>query len=223
VAFLESVAAQAAMAISNAHLHERTLKLSLTDALTGLHNRRSLFARLQMEIERSERFGHGCALVMIDVDHFKNLNDARGNLAGDATLRQVAEVIGKAVRRIDTVARCGGEEFAILLPRTDAAVALEVAEKLRELVNQTAFEHGAAQPAGRVTISVGVAAYPEHAQGLPLLVDCADSALFAAKRKGRDTVVTFAPGMRENPGRRRDLRITAVVEPGIGLGPGAAS
>lgn len=213
VRFLESVAGQAAMAIANARLHEQTVALSLTDPLTGLHNRRSLFAHLERELARSERFAHACAVALIDVDHFKNLNDARGHLAGDATLRRVGELLGGAVRKVDTLARHGGEEFALVLPRADRAAALEVAEKLRALVAGTAFEHGSAQPGGKVTISVGVAAFPEDARDLPGLLDAADAALYAAKRKGRDAVVAYGAGMREDPGRRRDVRVTARVEP----------
>jgi diguanylate cyclase (GGDEF)-like protein len=213
VAFLCSVASQAAMAIANARLHERTVALSLTDALTGLHNRRSLFERLGLELERSRRSSQPCAIAMIDVDHFKILNDARGHLAGDATLRRVGELLRTAVRRIDTVARYGGEEFAVVLPRADAQTALAVAEKLRALVASTAFEHAGSQPGGRVTISIGVASFPADATELPVLVDCADSALFAAKRRGRDATVAYLPGMRQDPGRRRDIRVTAQVEP----------
>ncbi len=214
VSFLQSVASQAAMAIANARLHERTVALSLTDPLTGLGNRRSLFERLEMELERAERFSEGCALAMIDVDHFKNLNDVHGHLAGDAALRRVGELLGGAVRRVDTVARYGGEEFAVVLPRVSSAVALEVAEKVRGLIASSAFEHGARQPGGRVTISIGVACFPGDARDLATLIDCADAALFAAKRKGRDAVVAYAAGMRENPGRRRDIRVTAQVDPG---------
>src|SRR6266542_827707 len=214
VRFLQSVASQAAMAIANARLHERAVALSLTDALTGLHNRRSLFARLELKLERSERFSHACAVAMVDVDHFKEINNAHGHLAGDATLRRVGELLGGAVRKIDTVARYGGEEFALVLPRADRAAALEVAEKVSQLVAATPLEHDAGQPGGKITISVGVATFPDDARDLATLVDSADAALFAAKRAGRNTAVAFAPGMRENPGRRRDVRHTAQVEPG---------
>ena len=213
VSFLQSVASQAAMAIANARLHERTVALSLTDPLTGLDNRRGLFERLEMELERAERFSDSCALVMIDVDHFEDLNDAHGRLAGDNTLRRVGELLGGAVRRVDTVARWRGEEFAVALPRASRASALDVAEELRSLIATSAFEYDAGPPGVHVTISVGVACFPDDARDLATVIDCADAALFAAKRKGRDTVVAYAPGMRENPGRRRDIRVTSQVDP----------
>ncbi len=211
IRFLQSAAAQAAMAIANARLHERTVALSLTDPLTGLHNRRSLFQRLEMELERSRRFGHGCAVVMIDVDHFRDLNEARGRLAGDTTLKSVGELIAGAMRRVDVLARAGGEEFAAVLPRADRVAALEVAEKLRRLVAEAPLEHRQAQPGGRITLSVGLAVFPDDAEDLASLLDCADAALFAAKQAGRDAVVAYAPGMRDRPGRRRDVSVTGKV------------
>ncbi len=215
--FLESVAGQAAMAIANAGLHERTLKLSLTDALTGLHNRRSFFQRLGMELDRSERFAMPFAVAMIDVDHFRLLHERGGHRVSDAALRRVAELARSATRRVDTSARLGGEELAVLLPRADAAAALEVAEKLRSLVEATAFEGAEALPGGRLTVSVGVAAFPEHAQAVDLLADCADAALYAAKRRGRNAVVAYEPGMREEPSRRRDIRTTGAADAGRDL------
>jgi len=213
VEFLKAVADLAAIAIANARLHEATVRLSLTDAITGLHNRRGLFARLEMELARAERFAHGCALAMIDLDHFRNLSEARGVLAGDATLRAVGQILAGAVRRVDTLARYRGEEFALLIPRASSEEAAEVAEKLRRLVAETPLEHGALQPLGRITVSIGVASYPRDARELAVLVDCADAALFAAKRRGRDRVEVYEPGMREAPGRKRNIATTAAVEP----------
>ena len=211
IRFLESVAGQAALAIANARLHERTVALSLTDPLTGVHNRRGFFLRLELELEHARRFGHGCAVAMVDVDRFQALNEGRGRQAGDATLRAVAELLSGALRKVDTLARQGGEEFAVLLPRATQAAGLEVAEKLRALVAAAPLEHGAAQPGGRITVSIGVATFPDHATDLAALLDCADAALFAAKKAGRDRAVAFAPGMRDSPGRRRDVRVTGAI------------
>ncbi|HEX7624170.1 MAG TPA: diguanylate cyclase [Anaeromyxobacteraceae bacterium] len=211
IRFLESVAGQAALTIANARLHERTVALAITDPLTGVPNRRGFFQRLEMELERSRRFGHGCAVAMVDVDRFQALNEARGRVAGDATLCAVAELLSGALRKVDTLARQGGEEFAVLLPRATRAAGLEAAEKLRALVAAASLEHGAGQPSGRVTVSIGVAAFPEDAEDLAALLDCADAALFAAKKAGRDKAVAFAPGMRDSPGRRRDVRVTGAI------------
>jgi len=197
LSFLQSVASQAAMAVSNARLFERTVTLSLTDPLTGLHNRRSLFERLELELERSHRFAHGSAVLMLDVDRFKELNDTLGHPAGDAVLRQMAGLLGGAVRKIDTAARYGGEEFLIILPRADRLAAGQVAEKLRRLVGTTPFRPAANLPERRVTISVGVAVFPEDATDPATLVACADAALLAAKDAGRDRVIAYRPGMRD--------------------------
>jgi diguanylate cyclase (GGDEF)-like protein len=213
VRLLQSVANQAAMAIVNARLHQKTVTLSLTDPLTGLHNRRSLFNHLQMELDRSERFSHAMGLAMIDVDRFKHYNDAMGHPAGDAVLRQMSGLLASSTRKVDTLARYGGEEFVLVLPRAEKAAAFEVAEKLRAEIESTHFEHGELQPGGRITVSVGVASYPEDAQDLATLIDCADAALYCSKREGRNRVSAFAPGMREHPGRRRDIQVTSEVEP----------
>ncbi len=212
VRLLQSVASQAAMAIANARLHQQMVKLSNTDALTGIANRRSFFSRLEMEMVRAEASSQTFALVMIDVDHFKELNDAWGHLAGDRVLKRVASLLASQVRKVDSVARYGGEEFALILPHAGQHEAVEAAEKLRGLVESTVpLGDGARQ--AHVTISVGVASYPTHARELTALVDCADAALYAAKKAGRNSVRSYEPGMRENPGRRRDARVTAQVEP----------
>jgi diguanylate cyclase (GGDEF)-like protein len=213
VRLLESVAGQAAIAIENARLHQQMVRLSLTDALTGVHNRRSLFARLEMERERCERFDHSMAVVLVDVDHFKLFNDRFGHVAGDGVLRQVADIIAGASRRVDLVARYGGEEFAVVLPRADRAAALAAGEKLRAAVEAAAIPHGGVEPA-RITISVGVATWPEDTGDLAGLIDAADAALYAAKRTGRNTVCAHEPGMRTHPGRKRDILTTGNAETG---------
>jgi diguanylate cyclase (GGDEF)-like protein len=208
---VESVAGLAAIAISNALLHQKMVRLSQTDALTGADNRRNLFARLDLELERSRRFEHPMAVALVDVDRFRQYNDAAGHGAGDAVLRAVAKLLGGAVRRVDLVARYGGEEFAVVLARAERAAALAAAEKLRATVEAAALPHPASE-AGRVTISVGVAVFPEDGADLGTLVDAADAALFAAKRAGRNVVRAHEPGMRTHPGRRRDGRTTADAE-----------
>ncbi len=203
IEFLSAVADQAAMAVKNAQLHEKTVELSLTDPLTGVPNRRHLMSRLEMEIARANRFGTQLSLLMIDIDHFKKLNDSAGHRAGDSVLRAVCELMRQMVRRVDTLARYGGEEFVVALPQVTKNEAVEVAEKLRRAVEEAPIEHREVQPTGRVTISVGVANLPVDAIDLERLVDCADSALYASKRGGRNRVTGYAPGMELHPGRER--------------------
>jgi diguanylate cyclase (GGDEF)-like protein len=213
VRLLQSVANQAAMAIANARLHQKMVKLSLTDPLTGVQNRRGLFERLQMEIDRAERFAHPMAVAMIDVDRFKRFNDALGHPAGDAALRQMGALLVSSVRKVDVLARYGGEEFALVLSRVDRAAALDVAEKIRAAIEAATFDAGLARSAARLTVSIGIAVYPEDASDLATLIDCADAALYCAKREGRNRVRVYGPGMREAPGRQRDILVTTQLEP----------
>jgi diguanylate cyclase (GGDEF)-like protein len=143
---------------------------------------------------------------MIDVDHFKSLNDTAGHRAGDAVLRELYRLMSRMVRRVDTLARYGGEEFMVLLPQVSRPEAREVGEKLRRAVAEAAWPHG-----GPVTISVGVANLPADAATLERLADCADAALYAAKRGGRNLVVAYAPGMEQQPGRERRDGTKAVI------------
>jgi diguanylate cyclase (GGDEF)-like protein len=192
VELLAAVADQAAMAIQNARLYAETVSLSITDALTGLANRRHLFRQLEQEVARAARFRTQVSVVMMDLDHFKTLNDASGHLAGDAVLRQVAEVLRGQVRRVDVVARYGGEEFCLVLPQVGKADAVEVAEKLRRSIADQAF---GALPPGRITASAGVAHLPTDASTLEDLLEAADAALYASKHRGRNRVTAFGPGL----------------------------
>jgi diguanylate cyclase (GGDEF)-like protein len=218
IEFFTAVADQATMAVQNARLHERTVALSITDPLTGVPNRRLLFQQLQAEIDRANRFGTQLSVLMIDIDHFKHLNDTAGHSAGDEVLRLVATQLKTHLRRVDTLARYGGEEFVVLLPQVARQEAMEVAEKLRGAVEQLAVDHARVQPGGRVTISIGVANLPGDATEQSQLVDCADAALYASKRGGRNKVTPFAPGMEQHPGRERGPQAVARRE-----GPPAAA
>jgi diguanylate cyclase (GGDEF)-like protein len=204
----ESAARQTATALEGARLHQAMIRLSQTDTLTGVQNRRQLFARLELERERAARFGEPFALLLLDVDRFRDLNAAAGHAAGDAALREVAALLGREVRAVDLVARYGGEEFAVVLPRMSPPEAWAAAERLRQAVAGSRFE-GA--PGGRLTVSVGGACFPGDARDLATLVDCADAALFAAKRAGRDASRLHVDGMRADPGRRRDIAVTGKV------------
>ncbi|WP_224245235.1 GGDEF domain-containing protein [Hyalangium gracile] len=205
---LTAVADQAATAVKNARLHAETVLLTMTDPLTGVPNRRHLFSRLESEMARSERYSTPLSILMIDVDHFKRLNDAAGHRAGDDVLRKVCDVLRTRVRKVDTLARYGGEEFMVLLPQTNKEGALEVGEKLRRAVLETAALAAPTQPTGHITISIGAASFPQDAADQDTLVDCVDAALYASKRGGRNKVSAYEPGMEIHPGRERGPHTT---------------
>jgi len=162
-------------------------RLSTTDHLTGLANRRHFMERLSKEFLHSQRTGMPLALIMVDLDHFKTINDSRGHQGGDQVLREVAEILGRQMRPYDLAARFGGEEFSIILPETDLAGALGVARRLRELTESHHFH----PPADGLTItaSFGVAATPMDS--VEALIRNADAALYHAKHQGRNRVETL--------------------------------
>ncbi|MGZ3460426.1 MAG: GGDEF domain-containing protein, partial [Archangium sp.] len=202
---LTAVADQAATAVKNAMLHAEAVKLTMTDPLTGVPNRRHLFARLELEVARSLRFGTPVSVLMVDIDYFKRLNDAAGHRAGDEALRKVCDVLRARVRKVDTLARYGGEEFMLVLSNISKEDAYEVAEKLRRAVVEEPELAAPTQPGGHITVSIGVASFPTDATIQDTLVDCADAALYASKRAGRNSVTAYAPGMELHPGRERGL------------------
>lgn len=185
---LESVADICATAIQNAHYLERVKQLAYLDGLTGIFNRRFFELRILEELERARRFGAGMAVIMVDIDHFKRLNDEFGHLLGDEVLRQVSSLFHQQLRKIDVVCRYGGEEFAILLTQINALQAVAIAEKLRRLVESWQFP-GVPRT---VTISAGVAAYPAHGSTRDELIRAADSGLYGAKQNGRNRVALAA-------------------------------
>jgi diguanylate cyclase (GGDEF)-like protein len=187
VASLQALAGHVALAVENARLYERTRKMALTDGLTGLYNRSSFFNNLEREITRSQRYGRNLSLLMCDLDRFKAYNDQYGHLAGDELLRSLARVLTSVVRKSDIAFRYGGEEFILLLPETNLAAALELAERLRRKVENHPFMLVKNSLATYITISIGAASFPDHAEEGEALVDAADKALFLAKRS-RNTV-----------------------------------
>jgi diguanylate cyclase (GGDEF)-like protein len=166
--------------------NEELERLSVTDGLTGLNNRRRLMETLEGEVERSKRLEHVFTVLMLDVDNFKRYNDAHGHQAGDAVLRGLGAVLQEATREIDFSARYGGEEFFVLLPETDLKEATEVAERIRTRLKERIFL------GGRVTVSIGIAAFPQHGETPEDLIAAADAALYQAKREGRDRVLRAA-------------------------------
>jgi len=184
----EAISAQAGLAIANARLYQQSIELSYTDPLTGVPNRRHLFTRLEQELSRSLRFGDELTVLMMDLDLFKQVNDAHGHTVGDAVLRGVALALKRNVRKVDVVARYGGDEFVVVLPRIAREEALEVAEKLRRAVAGTPLPIPAGAGPVRVTVSVGVAGFGHDATDVAGLVEKADLALYDAKHAGRNRV-----------------------------------
>jgi diguanylate cyclase (GGDEF)-like protein len=157
---------------------------ALFDAVTNLRNHRYFQGRLREELQRAERTGIPLSLVLFDLDNFKKINDRFGHAVGDRVLRRVSRVLETNARSADVVCRYGGEELAAILPGTDAAGALEVAERLRRAVEQDADDRGPS-----VTTSAGVATSPEHASRSDALIAAADAALYRAKHAGKNCVM----------------------------------
>jgi diguanylate cyclase (GGDEF)-like protein len=202
VGLFHIIANQVASAVGNAVLYRKTLDLAIYDELTGLYNRRMLERRLEMEWERAQRFGTTLTCIMVDVDHFKQFNDEHGHLVGDQVLRHAGQLVLGLVRKVDTVARFGGEEFSILLPRTEKREAYAVAEKLRHTVESKPTTVGKDGKSLAVTISVGVASTEDGPGSATELIDMADNALLLAKSSGRNRVVEYGndPGVVESGG-----------------------
>ena len=174
------LASQAATAIRNARLEE----LSFGDTLTSAYNRRYLLLRLAEELKRIEHHPQPLALVLFDLDHFKNINDTGGHGAGDEALKQVGQLLMNQSRQYTIVARYGGDEFAALLVNTPKEGAVAYAQRLRRIVERYPFTHGP------LTISAGIATVPDDAGEAEELIARADLALYEAKRQGRNTVVS---------------------------------
>ncbi len=173
----------------NAALREKNAelqKISTTDSLTGLHNRHALMGTLAREVERSGRHDHVFAVLMIDVDQFKGLNDSHGHLAGDQVLRGIAKLLEHSTRSCDCAARYGGDEFVVVLPETDLDTAVQVAERIRD--RASVVRPTITDDPWEVSLSIGVSMYPEHALEPDALLRKADAALYEAKRAGRNRV-----------------------------------
>lgn len=182
---LRTLSSQASTAIDNVQLHQEAQRLSTTDGLTGLWNFRYLSMSLAREIERSTRFERPLAVLMLDLDHFKLVNDAHGHARGDSVLRELAQRVQEQIREVDTFARYGGEEFVVVLPETTVEGATQLAERICEAVRREPFRLDGEEPLD-ITVSVGGAAFPEHGASAATLMRAADKALYVAKGEGRD-------------------------------------
>ncbi len=177
-------------------LREEVERLATTDPLTGLPNRRSFLETLRGELDRSNRYGRPFAVVMLDLDHFKRVNDDYGHTAGDEVLKTLADVLRPAIRRTDVLARIGGEEFAILFPEATLRQAADACERLRLAVTHATVPVAGTRQSARFTVSFGVTEWAAGGDTFEDLVRRADQALYDAKRTGRNRVATLAPKPR---------------------------
>jgi diguanylate cyclase (GGDEF)-like protein len=178
--------------LTREYANEGLIRFAFTDFLTGLKTRGYFEQQLDAEIKRSERKKQKLALLMIDIDFFKQLNDQYGHHVGDQILRDVSSLLMKDMREVDTVARYGGEEFVIILPETSGEGAVFVAQRLRRAVEQAKFFAGSPESIERLTISVGISVFGDDAELKRTLIENSDAALYAAKKSGRNKVVLYS-------------------------------
>lgn len=192
------LALQSAAAIENARLYANTVKLATTDSLTGLTNRRVFMEELTKETARSSRYHRNFSLLMVDIDHFKWVNDTHGHQSGDAVLRSMGGILKDQLRVVDLVARYGGEEFAILLPETDTSGVKLVGDRLRRAIAQTPFLLPDGKEIG-LTVSIGIASFPLCARIPSELIKRADQALYVSKEAGRNQVHLYSDVLKAQP------------------------
>jgi diguanylate cyclase (GGDEF)-like protein len=187
------LADQGRVALENVMLHEEAQRLSITDGLTGVWNRRFLQMQFRSMHATAIRFNRPFSLLMLDLDHFKLVNDTHGHQRGDAVLIEFAQRLSDVIREVDVVARFGGEEFVCLLSETDLSGAIVTAEKILEEIRSVPFGGGGERPLD-LTASVGVASWPQHGDTFRMLVAAADRGLYRAKHEGRNRI-----GLPEGP------------------------
>lgn len=181
--FVEQVVEHLTLALKNSLMHETVLELSIRDELTGLYNRRYLYQELAREIVRSSRYEDPLALLMFDIDHFKRINDTYGHAAGDEVLRIVSQIIGQNLRGSDVPCRYGGEEIAVILPNTVEADALQLAERIRNMLARHKIAYESIDLS--ITVSIGITAW-QTTDGANQMLNRADQALYEAKAEGRN-------------------------------------
>jgi|YNPNPStandDraft_1061719.scaffolds.fasta_scaffold00383_15 diguanylate cyclase (GGDEF)-like protein len=186
---LMTLAHQTAVAVERAYLFERLQELATMDSLTGLSNRRHFFEMAEQAFERARRYRGLLSALMLDVDHFKKVNDLYGHSVGDQVLQEVGRLCRQNMRRVDIIGRYGGEEIAFVMPETGIEEARVAAERLRQMIEKYSFETQAG--ALSVTVSIGVAGLREEDSALHFLLDRADQALYQAKQGGRNRVAVY--------------------------------
>ncbi len=181
------IAGHAGLALSNAERYNEAKDRAFIDDVTEVYNVRYLLQAADREIHRADRYGNSMTVLSLDLDRFKLVNDRYGHLVGSHALRRLSEVLLTCIRQVDTLARYGGDEFTILLPDTPHDVAIDIAERIRKLVEETLFEAGRDTPF-RLSISIGVATFPQHGRDRTSLLDVSDKAMYRAKSLGRNCV-----------------------------------
>ena len=198
----------AALALDNAQIRARLEYQAQTDSLTGLYNHRYFHERLRAELTRASRSRDSVAVLMLDIDDFKRVNDVYGHGSGDQVLTELAEILRSALRGSDVVCRLGGEEFGVIMAGGDASDALNLGRRLTETLAEVAFD-----AAGTITISIGISQGPEHAMNPRELVACAEAAMMTAKARGKNQIVLFDEHSTERPDSKpaggRDVRSIA--------------
>ncbi len=184
------ISSHVAILLNKSLLYFKSQELAFTDELTGIFNRRYFNQRYQREVTRAMRYKRQLSVLMIDIDHFKQYNDTLGHIKGDQALEQMARLLESNIRKADVLCRYGGEEFVIILPEIDAGHAQRAAEKLRKATFDAPFEQEQLLPDRRLTISIGVASFPENGTTAYQTLHMADLALYQAKEEGRNRVVT---------------------------------
>ncbi len=200
---LEVLASHMAVSLSNARMVRRLEELATMDGLTGLLNKRAMLEVAEQKITASRRFGRQLSVLIVDIDHFKKVNDTHGHDVGDVVIKGLGEILRRAKRTTDAVARFGGEEFVIICEETDARGGMLLAERVREELGRTAFHPQTAKDAGagpalsvQVTCSIGVATFPEAGDSWEQLFKASDDALYLSKRSGRDRSTAWSGSMR---------------------------
>lgn len=188
-----SLSDQAGVAIENVLLHEEAQRLAIMDGLTGIWNHRWFQIQLAQELDRAERFHRPFSLLVLDIDDFKLFNDTYGHQVGDFVLIELARRVKSGIRDVDMFARYGGEEFELLLSETDSSGGANAAEKVRRAISSTPFESEMAPEPLKVTVSIGVASYPEAGTDTGSIFRAADKAMYEAKSLGKNRVVVYRP------------------------------
>jgi len=190
-----------AIAIDNARLHMKMQELTIIDELTGLYNYRHFRNKLTDEIRRADRYQQQLSILMIDVDHFKKLNDSQGHQTGNIILQEIATIIKHSVRDVDIVSRFGGEEFMVILPQTGLKESMIIAERMRTNAERAYFSNSQGRRDLRATVSIGVAIYPDGVISPGQLLEKVDEAMYMAKNNGRNRVCVVPSTRKETKGK----------------------